>query len=74
MSPSISPMKYKLSDTNVAQAANSLRKANKAIEDAYRADEDFDIFLKEVRFMKVNENYDLENSNYGDNLVNIDDI
>ena len=48
------------SNLSSAQAANSLRKANKAIEDAYRADEDFDIFLKEVKFLKVNENYDEE--------------
>ena len=65
----ISPLarRSKLSDEEVARAALSLRKANKAIEDAYRADEDFDIFLKEVKFLKVNENYNEES-------INIDDM
>ena len=62
------------SNLSSAQAANSLRKANKAIEDAYRADEDFDIFLKEVKFLKVNENYDEELISDGDDLVNIKDF
>ena len=72
----ISPLarQSKLSDEEVARAALSLRKANKAIEDAYRADEDFDIFLKEVKFLKVNENYHEESISDGNDLVNIDDI
>ena len=52
-------------------------KANKALEDAYRADEDLDIFLKEVKFLKVNENLEEEleeNNSDLDSLVNIDDI
>ena len=49
-------------------------KANKAIEDAYRADEDFDIFLKEVKFLKVNENLEEDYSDAAESLVNIDDI